>query len=123
MAGALTADVDGDGCPDAVSMQDGVVLAGTRRWLVGTAADTAAVGDWWCTGQRSLAVLDLDTGNVFAFAGWANPGHEVPAPLVGEVAGGRSLRAADVDGDGCNELIVERASGSPGVLHVPKAAA
>jgi hypothetical protein len=118
--GPLAADVNGDGCPESLRFADGVVTAGVLRWSVGEAGDEIAVGDWACSGTRSLAVLRPRTGEVFAFARWAGPANDVEAPLVGAVAGGRALRAADLDGDGCNELVVERASGAPVVLRAPR---
>ena len=91
-----------------------------RRWQVGEADDVIAVGDWSCTGSRSLAVLRPGSGEVFAFTGWATADHRAEAPLLARVAGGRALRAADLDGDGCNELVVERAEGAPAVLRAPR---
>lgn len=120
--GPLAADVDGDGCPDEVRFAGGVVEAAGRRWQVGDASDIVAVGDWSCSGTRALAVLRPSTGEVFAFAGWAAAGQPLDAPLVGRVAGARALRAADIDGDGCNELVVERSEGAPAVLRAPRAA-
>ncbi|HEX6597187.1 MAG TPA: hypothetical protein VF045_09640 [Acidimicrobiales bacterium] len=117
LEGPLSADVDGDGCADPVRYVDGVVEAAGRRWEVGQAGDVVALGDWTCAGRRSLAVLRPSTGEVFAFTGWAQAGVEVQAPLVGRVTGGQALRAADLDGDGCNELVVERSAGAPAVLH------
>jgi hypothetical protein len=114
--GAMTADVDGDGCAEAVRYAAGVVEAAGRRWAVGEDGDIAAVGDWSCSGHRSLALLRPRTGEVFAFNGWAAAGRDVSAPLTATVAGGRGLRAADLDGDGCNELVVKRASGAPAVV-------
>lgn len=94
--------------------------AADRRWAVGEAGDVVAVGDWTCAGTRSLALLRPRTGEMFAFAGWAAAGRDVAGALVGQVAGGDALRPADVDGDGCNELVVERRSGAPAVLWVPR---
>lgn len=119
-AGPLAADVDGDGCPENLRFGGGVVVAGALRWSVGETGDEFAVGDWACSGARSLAVLRPRTGEVFAFATWAAPGRDVDAPLIGTVAGGRALRAADLDGDGCNELVVERAAGAPVVMRAPR---
>lgn len=120
VAGPLSADVDGDGCPDAVRFDGGVVEAAGRRWAVGEPGDVIGVGDWTCAGTRSVAVLRPRTGQVFAFSGWATASRDLTAALVGEVAGGQALRAADIDGDGCNELVVERRSGAPAVLHPPR---
>lgn len=117
----MTADVDGDGCAEAVNYKAGVVEAAGRRWAVGEPGDVAAVGDWTCSGDRSLALLRPRTGEVFTFAGWATAGHELTAPRTATVAGGRSLRAADLDADGCNELVVERATGAPAVVRLPAA--
>ncbi len=119
-AGPLAADVDGDGCPETLRFADGVVAAGALRWSVGEAGDEIAVGDWACSGARSLAILRPRTGEVFAFTGWAGADRPVEAPMIGAVAGGRALRAADLDGDGCNELVVERAAGAPVVMRAPR---
>ena len=116
----LSADVDGDGCAEAVRLSEGVLEAGSLRWAVGRSGDVGAIGDWSCGGTRSLALLRPATGEVFAFEGWATAGSELHAPLVGQVAGGRMLRAADLDGDGCHELVVERAAGAPTVLRVAR---
>lgn len=121
VGGPMTADVDGDGCADSVRYSAGVAEAAGRRWSVGEAGDVAAVGDWSCSGARSLAVLRPRTGEVFAFSGWATSGQDLTGPRVGEVAGGTGLRAGDLDGDGCNELIVERGSGAPAVVRLPRA--
>jgi hypothetical protein len=67
-----------------------------------------------------LAVLRPATGDVFAFAGWATAGEDVSAPRLATVAGGTTLRAADLDGDGCHELVVERLTGAPAVLRAAR---
>ncbi len=120
--GPLTADVDGDGCAEALRYRAGAVEAGPARFAVGEAGDRVAVGDWSCSGTRTLAVLRPRTGEVFAFSAWASAGGDAHAPLVGRVTGGQALRAADLDGDGCNELLVERDAGVPVVLHPPRPA-
>jgi hypothetical protein len=119
--GPLAADVDGDGCAESVRFADGVAEAAGALWSVGRADDVVAVGDWSCSGVRTLAVLRPGTGEVFAFSGWASAGHDLQAPRVGQVAGGSGLRAADLDGDGCNELVVERVADAPAVLRAPRA--
>ncbi|MGH9227024.1 MAG: hypothetical protein ACRD2W_25335, partial [Acidimicrobiales bacterium] len=120
VAGPLTADVDGDGCAESIRYTAGVVEAGGARWAVGEPDDVVAVGDWTCSGTRSLAVLRPRTGEVFTFTGWATAGHDVQAPLAGRVPGGQTVRAADLDADGCNEVVVERANGAPAVLRAPR---
>lgn len=106
--GALVADVDDDGCPEALRFAEGVLEAGMNRWTVGQAGDQVAVGDWWCTGSFTLALLRPADGTVFAFPGWAGPETALTVVSAGTVPGGQSLRAADLDGDGCHELAVER---------------
>jgi hypothetical protein len=118
--GPLSADIDGDGCAEDVLFADGVVRVGERRWAVGQAGDLAAVGDWSCGGARSLAVLRPTTGEVFAFDGWASGEREATAPLVAQIGGARTVRASDLDGDGCHELVVERVTGAPAVLRPPR---
>ena len=113
---ALTADVDGDGCAEPLRYADGVIEAGTLRWSVGQAGDVAVTGDWSCAGNHSLALLRPTTGEVFAFNEWATTDRDVHARLVAQVPGGRSLRPADLDGDGCHELVVEGTAATPSVL-------
>jgi hypothetical protein len=109
----LAADTDGDGCSEPLRWVDGVVEAAGRRWSVGRPGDVPATGDWSCSGRSSLAVLRPDTGQVFVFGGWAGPGRDVAAPLAARVEGAFALRPADLDGDGCLDLLVERAGGPP----------
>ena len=104
----LRADVDGDGCDEPLRYSGGVLEAGTARWSVGRPEDQVAVGDWECTGRRTLALLQPATGHLYRFDGWATTGRDlVPVPLA-PVPGGRRLRVADSDRDGCDELVVER---------------
>ena len=117
--GSLAADVDGDGCPEALRVGDGFVESGERRWVVGAPGDLLALGDWDCSGARSLAVLRPSTGEVFVFDGWAAEGDDRVAPLLGRVDGASTIRAADLDADGCNEIVVERVGAVPVVLRAP----
>jgi hypothetical protein len=115
-----SADVDGDGCAEVIRFADGVLEAGQQRWAVGQPGDLVAVGDWSCRGTRSVALLRPATGEVFAFDGWASREKAVDAPLLARVGGGRAVRAADLDADGCHELVVERATGAPAVLRASR---
>lgn len=116
----LQADVDGDGCPDALRYADGVLEAGDVRWALGQPGDQVAAGDWGCQGTRTLALFRPSTGEVFRFDGWAAPGQDVKATAVVRVQGGVAIRAADVDRDGCHEAVVERATGAAEVIRLPK---
>jgi eukaryotic-like serine/threonine-protein kinase len=113
----LLADVDGDGCLDALRYADGVLEGAGRRWSVGQAGDVVATGDWACRGVRTLALLRPSTGEVFPLDGWDG---EVTARPVARVDDGQALRAADVDRDGCHELVVERGTQPARVLRLPR---
>jgi len=117
----LTADVDGDGCLDAVRYADGVLEAVGLRWALGVAGDQVATGDWSCRGPRTVALLRPSTGEVFRFDGWAVGNREsVTGSVVATVPGGQALRAADVDRDGCHEIVVERGELPPQVVRLPR---
>lgn len=116
----LQADVDGDGCADALRYTDGLLEAGGVRWALGQPGDQLAAGDWACQGSRTLALFRPSTGEVFRFDGWAAPGHDVTATAVMRVPGGVAIRAADVDRDGCHEAVVERATGAAEVIRLPR---
>ena len=118
-AAVLQADVNGDGCPDALRYADGLLEAGDVRWALGQAGDQVATGDWGCQGSRTLALFRPSTGEVFRFDGWALPGVDLKATAVARVRDGLALRAADVDRDGCHEAVVERAAGTAEVIRLP----
>jgi hypothetical protein len=112
-AGLLSADVDSDGCADNLRYADGVLEGGEARWAVGRAGDQVATGDWRCTGAATLVLLRPSSGEVFLFDGWAPPGRDLVAGVIGRVEGAFALRPADLDGDRCPELMVERRGGPP----------
>ena len=119
VAGLLAADVDGDGCPESLRWEGGVVEGGERRWSVGRPGDLAVAADWTCSGRATLAVLRPATGQVFVFDGWATSGHDVTAPEAARVEGAFAVRAAELDGDACADLVVERTAGAPATVPVP----
>ena len=116
----LQADIDGDGCPEALRYADGILEAGVLRWSVGQPGDQVATGDWACQGTRTLALFRPSTGEIFRFDGWAGPDRDLTATAVGRVQAGQALRAADVDRDGCHEAVVERATGVAEVIIMPR---
>ncbi len=66
-------------------------------------------------------VLRPSTGEVFRFDGWAVGTREsVTGAAVARVPGGQAVRAADVDRDGCHELVVERGELPPQVVRLPR---
>ncbi len=117
----LVADIDGDGCLDGLNYVDGVLETGGVRWAVGRAGDQVATGDWTCAGKRTLVLLRPSTGEVFRFDAWAVGAHEsVTGTAVATVAGGQAVRAADLDHDGCHEVVVERGELPPQVVRLPR---
>jgi hypothetical protein len=114
----LSADTNGDGCPEALRWADGIVEVGGERWSVGLPGDLVVTGDWACRGMSTLALLRPGTGDVFVFDGWASPGHDVAATPLARVDGAFGLRPSDLDADGCPELLVERTGGPP--VQVPR---
>jgi len=117
----LVADIDGDGCLDALRYADGVLEADGLRWALGQAGDQLATGDWSCRGTRTVVLLRPSTGQVFRFESWAVGSHDsVTGSAVAMVPGGQAVRAADVDRDGCHELVVERGELPPQVIRLPR---
>ena len=90
----------------------GVLSAPGARWAVGQPGDAVVVGDWGCTGARSLALLRPATGDVVRFDGWATAGHNLTGVVVTRVPGARRLRVADADRDGCDDLVADGDDGS-----------
>jgi hypothetical protein len=115
VVGLLSADTDGDGCPEALRYSDGILTAGSARWQVGVAGDQVATGDWRCRGHGDLALLHPETGDVFIFDGWAAPDHDLAAAAAGRIEGGFALRASPGSGPGqsCQRLLVDRRDGPP----------
>ena len=124
----LAADTDGDGCAEELRWADGVLETvapasdhgggGSARWRVGGPGDQLATGDWSCAGSPTLALLRPATGEVFVFDGWAMPGRDQVADLAGRVEGGFAMRAAELDGDPCPDLVVDRRHGPPATVAV-----
>jgi hypothetical protein len=113
----LRADVDGDGCDEALAFADGVLTAGAVHLGVGVPGDVVAVGRWTC-GAATLALLRPATGEVFRFDGWAAPGHPVPAVTLGRVDGAVGLRVTTQPKAACDELTVSRRTGPPVIVPV-----
>lgn len=81
------ADVDGNGCPDAVLRSGHVLLraspaGGTERFVVGEPGDLAVVGDWDCDGLATPGVYRRDAGRAFMFDRWAVRGAPLPSSSV-----------------------------------------
>ncbi|MEM9035197.1 MAG: hypothetical protein AAGA99_01835 [Actinomycetota bacterium] len=104
-----SADVDGDGCTEPIDRDGDVVSAGARRWRVGETGDHVALGDWWCSGSTTLALVTATSGDVHVFSGWpTDEPATVPATTTVGPASGVQVAAAD----GCDVLVIELADGS-----------
>ena len=118
-AAAPAADVDGDGCVEALVVDGGTVDAGVARWSLGQPGDIVTVGDWDCNGEASAALLRPTTGDVFVFSAWAPSDEPVTVGASQRVDGGTGLRAEPSDG-GCDQLVVDRADGTTATVEVPR---
>ncbi|HVM06778.1 MAG TPA: hypothetical protein VM242_16615, partial [Acidimicrobiales bacterium] len=96
-----------------LDVADGVLTFAGVRYSVGDPGDAVVAGDWACTGEPTVALLRPASGEVFAFDAWARPGADVTARPLGVVEGATALRVTDADGDGCDDLEVERIAGAP----------
>lgn len=112
VAADLRGDLDGDGCPEELSVDGGLLVSTGGRVSLGIDATTAITGDWACTGGATLAVLDRATGTVFHFPRWAQERTPVVAEKIAVVPRAVSLLTRDSDGDGCEELVALTADGS-----------
>ena len=89
-------DVDGDGCPDTVTVDGAQVVVDGVRYDVGAPGDAVAVADWDCDGTDTPAVVRPSTGDVFVFDTWATPETPVAARLLDRVPG--AIAPATPDG-------------------------
>lgn len=112
VASALHADIDGDGCEEAVSYAGGILTAGSLQVRVGLAGDRLTLGRWTC-GPVTAALLRPSTGEVFRFDGWATQGNTLSAVAVGRVEDAVDVRAAPRPGGQCDDLAVDRQTGPP----------
>ncbi|MGH9213896.1 MAG: hypothetical protein ACRD2C_24975 [Acidimicrobiales bacterium] len=116
------ADIDGDGCLEAVVVRDGVVETAGQRWAIGAPGDLVAVGDWDCDGRATPAVYRPASGDVFVFADWAGADQPLTVEATAQVLGGRGLTRAspgpaDSTAAPCDRLSVDLATG-PHIVEV-----
>jgi len=100
-----SADVDLDGCREAVTWSDGVLQAGAARFAFGATGDGWAVGDWDCDGQPTPALLHA--GSLAVFDTWPGPGAEERGRPVATVPGARQLSVVSGP-DGCDRPSLSR---------------
>lgn len=129
--GAPAADVDGDGCPEALTVSGATVDAGVARWTLGEAGDLVAVGDWDCDGEATAALLRPSSGDVFLFSTWAALDAPVTVTPTRRVGGAAAIRAepigasdaaageADASATTCDRLVVDSTDGIATVVAGP----
>ena len=117
-AAAPAADVNGDGCPEALAIDGSIVDAGVARWSLGEPGDLVTLGDWDCDGEASAALLRPATGDVFVFSAWAESDEPMTVTATRRVDGGVAIRAVP-DEQGCDRLMVDLAGGATAVEVVP----
>ena len=114
---APAADVDGDGCAEAVVVGGGTISAGPVRWTLGQPGDVIAVGDWECDGRAAPALLRPATGDVFVFPDWAVEDEPVTVEARDRLPGAVAIRGEPADG-GCDDLVVDLGSGATATVEV-----
>ncbi len=87
-----------------------VVAIGGTRYRIGQAGDQVELGSWGC-GPTRVVVLRPGTGDVFAFEGWARPGHDLTAAVLARVPP-RSRLVSTHRSDGCDDLVAVGPGGS-----------
>lgn len=107
--GIVKVDIDGDGCPEAVTTAGNVVTVGSRRFRVGSAGDVVAVGDWDCDGRATAAVLHPSSGEVHTFGDWATDARSAASTAVGTVDGAVSIAAVPT---GCGPPVATLSDGT-----------
>jgi len=106
-------DVDGDSCPDAVTVEGAQVVVDGVRYDVGAPGDAVAVADWDCDGTDTPAVVRPGTGDVFVFDAWATAEASVAARLLVRVPG--AIAPASPDGT-CDVVPVVDGAGTRSVV-------
>ena len=98
-ATAVTVDLDGDGCPESVSVDGRTVQVASTQFELGVAGDLAGVTDDGCDGSGKLVLLRPSTGELFEFAELAGPDSPVEGRLRAVVPGAVALRPPNAPRD------------------------
>lgn len=113
------ADIDGQGCPQPITVEGRVVSVGDTRFEVGMPGDQVVVGDWRCDNQATPALLRPTTGEIFVFPKWTAADADVTVPASTVVEGADGLRG-ERRGT-CDALLATRPGQPP--VEVPMAPA
>ncbi len=112
----VAADLDGDGCPNAVRIGPGWLEVDQRRYRVGRPGDELRVGDWDGDGLATVALLRPPAGELWLFPGW-DPDAPVTARFAGRFPDGDGLLRRT--GPGQDLLLVHRADGTATPVPAP----
>ena len=109
---ATTADVNGDGCADDITVSGSSIDAAGHHYTLGVGGtDLVVFGDWNCRGIATPAVLHSSSGAVDVFDSWPTPAQRsITARRVGTFANARSLAARPMN-NGCDVLVVSAVDG------------
>jgi hypothetical protein len=108
-AAEATADLDGDGCPEAVELGAGWIEVDGQRFRVGRPGNALAVGDWDGDGQSTVALLQRGSGRLWTFPTW-DPAGAVTAEPAGDFPGAVDLD--DRPAGGRDQLLVRLRNGA-----------
>jgi hypothetical protein len=95
-----------------------LVAMGADRYQAGVPGDQVVLGDWDCDGLATVALLRPTTGEVFVFDSWPTAGHDRTIRSTTVVPGSVRAQTGDPDSDRCDDLVVERNTGSATVVEV-----
>jgi hypothetical protein len=92
----VLADLDGDGCAEALGLLDGELSTPDGRFRVGEAGDVLVAGDWDGDGRWGIGLYRPTTGEVFLID---DPGPGATSrPATPHAVGGRPIVVQGVDG-------------------------
>ena len=97
-------------CSTQVQLDGPNLRLGALAFALGAPADRAGLSDIACDGTLEATVLQVATGRVYVYDGWAAADQPTPARLVGSIAGATNL--GDPTGSACGSIRVTLADGS-----------
>lgn len=95
---------NGSVCEDVLTFEAGRLTVGSHTFEIDLVDAVAAVGRFSCD-QPTAAILDLESGGIFVFTGWARPEEPAVAEQAGAVSGARRLLVEPDDGGRCDRLV------------------
>lgn len=109
-------DIDGDGCPEPVTVEGRIATVGDRRVELGQDGDLAVVADHDCDGVATPVLLRPGSGELFVFTAWSlDEAVEVDATDVVPDATGIATRS-----EPCPTVVVTDSAGAEHVVASPE---